>query len=171
MFFKGKRERTRDWLLISGLIKPTLILLWEFEDEGKQKHQLPGLFPSPHAAQQAVKSTEVRARKLGNVPWAPREEIRNKSGFPQFTNTVSKLCSQGCVCILRAVSSVWVLQEADIKVHQGLDLQRCTGGMSVKDKRETSSSRQGKPGEYEQEKGKQDWEGRAIDCYTVLRKS
>lgn len=127
MFFKGKRERTREWLLISGFTKPTLILLWEFEDEGKEQHQLPGLFPSPHAAQQAVKSTEVRVRKLGNVPWAPREEIRNKGGFPQFMNTVSRLCGQGCVCILRAVSSVWVLQEADIKTHQGLDLQRCTG--------------------------------------------
>lgn len=50
MLFKGKREKNQglaiNKLSYQAIVYSPFTLPWEFEDEGKEKYQLPGLFPS-----------------------------------------------------------------------------------------------------------------------------
>ena len=113
---KNQELTINKWAYQAILYSP-FALPWEFEGEGEKNISVTrvNFFPG---AQQTGQSIEVRGRKLANVPWAPREEIRKRSGFPQDISTptavVSKLLLSGVWCILKAVS-VWVLR-VDIKM-------------------------------------------------------
>lgn len=90
-----------------AILYPPFTVPWESEGEGKDSQGT--FFPR---AQQAGKSTKIRVRKVGNIPWTPREEVRERRGFYQDTSTatMSKLLWSGG----------WVLQGADIKMRSDM---------------------------------------------------